>query len=121
MKYEYTIFAKGNLDEEELQAKLAQAGLVEIFVEKYINIENLLRDQNNFLDENFDSKWAKIRSSGIIKREEMIEQIEKIIRDAECKSMYTLMRSIYDAGVACNVPNAMIGVMMSRSLELINQ
>lgn len=121
MKYEYTIFVTSSISEEELVAKLEQAGLEEIFVEKYVNIESLLRDQNNFLDENFDAKWAMIRDSGIIRRKEMLEQIENRIREAECKSMFMLFSAIHEAGVACDLPNAVISVIMSRSHELINQ
>lgn len=91
MKYKYTIFAECNLEEEDLVTKLEQAGLTKIFVERFINIERLLRDQNKFLDENFDAKWEKIRTSGIIKRAELVEAIERRIQKAECKSMFVLM------------------------------
>lgn len=119
MKYKYTIFAQSDLEEEELVTKMEQAGLTKIFVEKFINIDRILRDENKFLDENFDAKWEKIKASGIIKREEMFDCIEKHIGNAECKSMYTLMNAIKEAGVECEIPDATIGVIMSRCLELL--
>ena len=33
MKYNYTIFAEGNYEEEEIVAKLEQAGFTKVFVE----------------------------------------------------------------------------------------
>ena len=120
MKYNYTIFAEGNYEEDEIVAKLEQAGFTKIFVEKFINVDFLLRDQNKFLDENFDAKWEKIRTTGIIKREAMIEAIEQKIANAECKSMYVLMSAINEAGVECELPNATIGVILSRCIELLN-
>lgn len=121
MKFKYTIFAESNLEEEELVAKLEQAGLTKIFVEKFINIDFLLRDQNKFLDENFDDKWEKIRTSGIIRREEMLAAIEKKVEVAECRSMFALMSAINKAGVECELPNAVIGVILSRCVELLEQ
>lgn len=120
MKYKYTIFAQSDLEEEALVTKMEQAGLTKIFVEKFVNIERILRDENKFLDENFDAKWEKIKASGIIRYEEMIECIEKHIKNAECKSMYTLMNSIREVGVECELPDAAIGVMMSRCQELLS-
>ena len=121
MKFKYTIFAESNLEEEALVTKLEQAGLTKIFVERFINIERLLRDQNKFLDENFEVKWEKIRTSGIIKRAELVEAIEKRIRRVECKSMFALMSAINEAGVECGLPNATIGVMLERCVELLEQ
>lgn len=121
MKYKYTVFAECNLEEEDLVTKLEQAGLTKIFVERFINIERLLRDQNKFLDENFDAKWVKIRTSGIIKRAELVEAIERRIQKAECKSMFVLMSAINEAGVECELPNATIGVMLERCVELLEQ
>ncbi len=121
MKFKYTIFAESNLEEEDLVTKLERVGLTKIFVEIFINIDSLLRDQNKFLDENFDAKWEKIRTSGIIKREEMLEAIENKIDNAERKSMFALMTAINEAGVECELPNAVIGVILSRCVELLEQ
>ena len=120
MKYNYTIFAHSSLEEEDLVAKLEQIGLTKIFVEKFINIDTLLRDQNKFLDENFDAKWESIRTSGIIKYDELIEKVDTRIGQMECKSMFALMSAINNAGVECELPNAVIGVILSKCVNLLN-
>ena len=62
----------------------------------------------------------KIRTSGIIKREVMFAAIENRIAKIECKSMFALMSAINEAGVECELPNATIGVILSRCIELLD-
>lgn len=121
MKYKYTIFAEGNFEEDALIKALDSLGLKEIFVEKFYDVDAILADQNNFNDENFYSKWERVKDAKIISSDEMIRRTEAKFEMQKDKSMHLLFDSVLNAGIDCDIPNYTIGKIMFAMAELLRE
>lgn len=121
MKYHYTIFADGDFDEDALIKALASIGLEEIFVEKFYNVNAILADQNKFNDENFYSKWERVKEAKIFPSDEFIRRTEERFDAQKEKSMYLLFDSVMNAGIECDIPNYTIGKIMYAMAELLQE
>ena len=119
MKYNYTIYAEGDIEETAIVNVLEDIGLKEIFVEKLYNADEILADQNKFNDENFYPKWERIKKSGIISSNQMIRRSEKNFKTHEVKSMYLFFEGVLNAGIECGIPNHTIGKMLIAMAELL--
>lgn len=119
MKYNYTIYAEGDIEETTIVSALEAVGLKEIFVEKLYNADEILADQNKFNDENFYPKSERIKKSGIISSNQMIRCSEKNFKTHEVKSMYLLFEGVLNAGIECGIPNHTLGKMLIAMVELL--
>ena len=119
MKYRYTIFAESDYEENEIIAKLEKMGLQEIFVEKYVNIDEIIADQNNFADENFDANLERIIESDIIPVE-MAHRLLAYFADENEKTMRRLFEAIQKIGVEMDVPNGRIAKIISKANQILN-
>ena len=119
MKYEYSIYAEGTLEEEVIQRQLSALGLTEILVEKRINIDSLIRDENSSCDENFGSKWETLLSSGVLP-ENIRSELTKT-DDPKPDSMQTLGYLLRNTGVCAGLTNASIAKMLQEAFRFLHE
>lgn len=119
MKYKYTIFAQSDYEEEQIVAKLEEMGLQEIFVEKYSNIDEIVADQKNFIDENFDAKLERLLAAKILPTE-MAKRIAACFADENSKTMQQLFGAIHSIGVALDMPNFRIEKLIYKAIDILN-
>lgn len=119
MKYKYTIFAQGDCEEEQLITKLEELGLQKIFVEKFSDIDAIVADQNNFIDENFDSKLESLLDAKILP-EEMARCLSESFADENKKTMRELFKAIQSIGVDLGLPNFRIGKIINKAIETLS-
>ena len=119
MKYEYSIYAEGALEEEVIQRQLSELGLTEILVEKRINIDSLIRDENSSRDENFGSKWETLLSSGVL-TENIRAELTKT-DTPEPDSMQTLGYLLRNIGVCAGLTNASIAKMLQEAFRFLHE
>ncbi len=120
MKYRYAIFVESDLEEEQLLEKLEPLGFEDIFVEKFHDIDSIIADQNNFIDENFDEKLARVLASKVIPSPELEKRIAEIIENEPHKSMQLICRAIYEAGVEQGLPDYRIARILKGVIVFLN-
>lgn len=118
MKYRFIIHAEGEFDEETVVEKIKSIGLDIIFVEKHIDIESVIRDQNFARDENYDAKWNALYDSGLIGKD-VLNRIAERMQNRE-KSMHQLASAIRDVGEERDVTNYTIAKTMLSILDFMN-
>ena len=84
-------------------------------------MDAILADQNNFNDENFYSKWERVKAAKIISSDEMIRLAEEKFEKQTNKSMYLLFDSVLNAGIDCDIPNYTIGKIIFAMAELLQE
>ena len=119
MKYKYTIFAQSDYEEEQLIAKLEEIGLQKIFVEKFSDIDEIVADQNNFIDENFDDKFQRLVAAEILPKE-MAQRLAAHFADENSKTMRQLFGAIHSIGVELDMPNFRIEKIINKAIEILN-
>lgn len=110
MKYDYYICASGNADEEAIYEKLQQLKLSVIFVEKHVNLDSVIGDQNNARDENFEVKWQALCETDLIP-EAMKTQVGNIMK-GKMKSMQNLARAIHTVGTELGMTDSSISRLL---------
>ena len=119
MRYKYTIFAQSDYEEEQIVAKLEEIGLREIFVEKFSDIDDIVADQNNFIDENFDAKLERLLDAKILPTE-MAKRLATGYADENSKTMRHLFGAIHSIGVELDMPNFRIEKIINKAIEILN-
>ena len=119
MKYKYTIFAQSNYEEEQLIAKLEEIGLQKIFVEKFSDIVAIVADQNNFIDENFDTKFQRLVEAEILPKD-MAQRLAAHFADENKKTMHELFQAIHTIGVELDMPNFRIEKIINKAIQMLN-
>lgn len=119
MRYKYTIFAQSDYEEEQIVAKLEEIGLREIFVEKFSDIDEIVADQNNFIDENFDAKLERLLDAKILPTE-MAKRLATGYADENSKTMRHLFGAIHSIGVELDMPNFRIEKIINKAIEILN-
>lgn len=119
MRYKYTIFAQSDYEEEQIVAKLEEIGLREIFVEKFSDIDEIVADQNNFIDENFDAKLERLLDAKILPTE-MAKRLAAGYADENSKTMRHLFGAIHSIGVELDMPNFRIEKIINKAIEILN-
>ena len=118
MKYKYTIFAQSDYEEEQIVAKLEEIGLQEIFVEKFSDIDEIVADQNNFIDENFDTKLECLLAAKILPAE-MEKLLATSFADENSKTMRQLFGAIHSIGVELDMPNFRIEKLIYKAIDIL--
>lgn len=119
MKYKYIFHAEGIADENAVIRQMEQLGLSEIFVEKHLDIDSVVRDQNFSRDENYASKWEALCRTELL-TEEMQNQISERMANKE-KSMGSLAEVIQEVGIEMDMTNYAIGKILCDVLDFMNQ
>ena len=119
MKYKYTIFAQSDYEEEQLIAKLEEIGLQKIFVEKFSDIDEIVADQNNFIDENFDDKFQRLVAAEVFPPE-MTQRLTAVFADENKKTMHELFQAIHSIGVELDMPNFRIEKIINKAIQMLN-
>lgn len=119
MKYKYIFQAEGTVDENEVIRHMEKLGLSEILVEKHLDIDSVVRDQNNSRDENYDSKWEALCRTELLTKE-MQNRISEQMESKE-KSMRSFAETIQEIGVEMNMTNYAIGKILCDVLDFMNQ
>ncbi len=119
MKYEYSIYAEGTVDEKVIQRQLSELGLTEILVEKRINIDSLIRDEKSSRDENLGSKWETLLNSGILPENIRFELTKTDA--AEPDSMQNLGYLLRNTGVCAGLTNASIAKMLQEVFRFLHE
>lgn len=119
MKYNYFIHAEGTADETAVVNQLEQLGLSEIFVEKYLNVDSVVRDQNFSRDENFEAKWEALCRTDLLNDDIKCRIAEKMANSE--KSMGVLAEAIRDVGLETDMTDFKIGKILRDVLDFMKQ
>ncbi len=119
MKYEYSIYAEGTLDEEAIKKQLSGLGLTGILVEKRINIDSLIRDENFAHDENFESKCKALMSSGILPEKVQANMAETDILKSD--SIQSLGYEIRNAGIRSGITDTSIVKLLQKVFRFLHE
>ncbi len=104
MKVEYAINAEGSAEVTQIREVLASIGLKVILVEKMVDTDDLLRDENFARDENFEISLAAVRESNLLP--ECIEKdLAAVYSDDTVMTAEALLNSICGSSADVDITN----------------
>lgn len=121
MKYKFLINAEGDVDELVIKEKLENLGLNVILVEKTMEPEDLIAEQDDSEIENVESLWTKIIEQETGPSSKLKDALARISSERTIKSMRDIAQAVYDCCEEIELSGAYSAQLIKRVLTSIEK
>ena len=95
MKYNYTILAQGELEENRLTKILEENGLKVNMIEIIPDVKSLVQEQSNNAEPNLLDKWEQLCTRKIVDRKDLQDNVRNSLLKCKLLSRRILANTVY--------------------------
>lgn len=117
MKFNYTISAEGNVNDEKITAALEELGLKEIFVERVPDANSFIEEQSTKPEPDLESKWQQLCEQKVIRRESIEKMVASDLRRCKLLTRKILAKTIYNCCALVDMSETSTALLLCRVFE----
>lgn len=117
MKFNYTISAEGNVNDEKIVSALEEIGLEAIFVEKIPDAKLFIEEQSTKPEPDLESKWQQLCEQNVIRRESIEKMVASDLKRSKLLTRKILAKTIYNCCSQVDMSETSAALLMCRVFE----
>lgn len=117
MKYNYTILAQGELEENKLSKILEENGLKVDLIEIIPDVKSLVQEQSNNAEPCLLDKWEELCKRKIVEREDLRDNVRKSLLNCKLLSRRILANTVYSCCKELHFSEASAAIIINNVLK----
>lgn len=117
MKYNYTVSAEGNVNDEKIVAVLEEIGLKEIFVEKIPDAKAFIDELSTNEEPDLTLKWQRLCEQNVIHREAIEKMVDSDLKRCKFLTRKILAEIVYKCCLELDISESLAALLLCRVFE----